>query len=65
VNPSSIHIVVNGHDITASAVRTPRFVHYVPSEPYPDGRVRVSVRVADDAGNVTSRTWSFVIRSRQ
>jgi len=65
VNPSSIHIVVNGHDITASAVRTPRFVHYVPLEPYPDGRVRVSVRVADDAGNVTSRTWSFVIRSRQ
>lgn len=64
VDPSSVRLIVNGHDITASTVRTPDFIHYVPSEPYPDGKVKVTVRAADEAGNVTSRTWSFVIRSR-
>ena len=63
VNPSSIRILVDGHDITASSVRTPRFVHYVPLVPYPDGVVRVTVRVADLAGNVTSKSWSFTIRT--
>jgi len=64
VNPSSVHIIVDGHDITASAVRTPRFVHYVPVVPYPDGVVHVTVRVADLAGNVTSKSWSFTIKTR-
>jgi len=64
VNPSSVRIIVDGHDITASAVRTPRFVHYVPVVPYPDGAVHVTVRVADLAGNVTSRSWTFTIRTR-
>jgi hypothetical protein len=63
VNPSSVRIIVDGHDITASSVRTPGFVHYVPAVPYPDGVVRVTVRVADLAGNVTSKSWSFTIRS--
>jgi hypothetical protein len=64
VNPSSVHIIVDGHDITPSAIRTPRFVHYVPSVAYPDGVVHVTVRVADLAGNVTSKSWSFTIHAR-
>jgi hypothetical protein len=63
VNPSSVHIIVDGHDITASAVRTPRFVHYVPVVPYPDGVVHVTVRVADLAGNASSKSWSFTIKT--
>ncbi len=64
VNPSSVRIIVDGHDITASSVRTARFVHYVPVVPYPDGVVHVTVKAADLAGNVTSKSWSFTIRTR-
>jgi hypothetical protein len=64
VNPSSVQIVVNGHDVTSDSVRTPQFVQYVPAFGYPDGPVRVTVRVADGAGNVTTRSWTFVIRTR-
>ncbi|HXM08138.1 MAG TPA: hypothetical protein VN936_11775, partial [Candidatus Acidoferrum sp.] len=64
VNPSSVQIVVNGHDVTSDSVRTPQFVQYVPAFGYPDGPVRVTVRVADGAGNVTTKSWTFVIRTR-
>jgi hypothetical protein len=64
VNPSSVQIVVNGHDVTSDSVRTSQFVQYVPAFGYPDGPVRVTVRVADGAGNVTTKSWTFVIRTR-
>jgi hypothetical protein len=64
VNPSSVQIVVNGHDVTSDSIRTPQFVQYMPAFGYPDGPVRVTVRVADGAGNVTTRSWSFTIRTR-
>lgn len=63
VSPSSAAIWVNGHDVTSDAVRTPQFIQYVPAYPYPDGPVRVLVRVADAAGNVTTKSWTFTIRT--
>jgi hypothetical protein len=63
VSPSSAAIWVNGHDVTSDSVRTPQFIQYVPAYPYPDGVVRITVRVADRAGNATTKSWSFVIRT--
>jgi hypothetical protein len=63
VNPSSTAIWVNGHDVTSDSVRTPQFIQYVPAYPYPDGPVRVTVRVSDGAGNTTTKSWSFTIRT--
>jgi hypothetical protein len=63
VNPSSAAIWVNGHDVTSDAVRTPQFIQYVPAYAYPDGLVRVTVRVADGAGNTTTKSWTFAIRT--
>jgi hypothetical protein len=63
VNPSSASIWVNGHDVTSDSVRTVQFIAYVPSSPYPDGPVHVTVRVADRAGNTTTKSWSFTIRT--
>jgi hypothetical protein len=63
VNPSSAAIWVNGHDVTSDSVRTRQFIQYVPAYPYPDGPVRVTVRVADAAGNTTTKSWTFTIRT--
>ncbi len=62
VNPSSAQIVINGHDVTSSATRSPAFITYVPSIVYPSGLVRVTVRVSDLAGNSTSKSWTFTVR---
>jgi hypothetical protein len=62
VNPSSVVLYVNGRDVTSGAIRTPYFIQYMPGYSYPDGPVRVTVRVADLAGNVTTKSWSFTIR---
>ena len=64
INPSSIVLVVNGHDVTAAATRSDSFITYNPGITYPDGPVQVTVRVSDAAGNATTRTWSFTIRAQ-
>lgn len=63
INPSSATISVNGLDVTPSSTRTGEFITYSPSVALNDGPVSVQVRVADQAGNVQTRTWSFVIRA--
>lgn len=62
VNPSSVLMWVNGRDVTADCVRTESYVQYMPAYSYPDGAVRVSVRVGDRAGNTTTKSWTFTIR---
>ena len=63
IDVSSIVLLVNGHDITASATRTPAFVAYTPGVDLPDGEVKVTVKVADTAGNTATKTWTFVIKT--
>jgi len=62
VNPSSITLEVNGHDVTSECARSPRFVEYIPEVPMRDGPVRVTVRVADLAENTAVKTWTFFIK---
>jgi hypothetical protein len=64
VNPSSAQIQVNGHDVTSAATRTPRFIDYMPEVDYRNGPVHVTVRVADEAGNTVTKSWTFYVRSR-
>jgi Copper amine oxidase N-terminal domain len=64
VNPSSAALWINGRDVTSECVRTAQFIQYLPSYTYPDGRVHVTVRVADQAGNATTKSWDFTIRTR-
>jgi hypothetical protein len=62
VNPSSIDLRVDGRDVTSECVRTAQFIQYFPGYSYPSGQVRVDVRVADEAGNTASKSWTFQIR---
>lgn len=62
VNPSSARLVIDGHDVTSSCVRTGRFIHYTPGIDYPSGPIRVTASVADLAGNVATKSWTFFIR---
>jgi hypothetical protein len=64
VNPASAILWINGRDVTSECVRTAQFIQYLPSYAYPNGTVRVVVRVADLAGNTTTKSWSFTIRGR-
>lgn len=64
VNPSSAVLWVNGRDVTSECVRTAQFIQYLPSYSYPNGPVRVTVRIADRAGNVTTKSWTFSIKTR-
>lgn len=62
INPSSESITVNGHDVTSESTRTPRFIEYFPGISWPNGAVRVVVRVSDLAGNIATKTWTFSIK---
>jgi hypothetical protein len=64
VNPATALLWINGRDVTSECVRTAQFIQYLPQYAYPDGIVHVTVRVADQAGNTTSKSWSFTIRTR-
>jgi hypothetical protein len=63
VNVSSVRLEVNGLDVTPSATRTDSFVTYSPSVPLGNGSVSVRVSVADNAGNVATRSWTFTVRA--
>jgi hypothetical protein len=62
VNPSSVNLRVDGRDVTSECVRNERFIQYFPGYSYPSGPVRVEVSVSDEAGNVTTKAWTFTIR---
>jgi Copper amine oxidase N-terminal domain len=64
VNAASALLWVNGRDVTSECVRTAQFIQYMPTYTYPNGIVRVMVRVSDQAGNTFVKSWSFTIRAR-
>jgi hypothetical protein len=60
VNPSSIRLVVDGLDVSDDCLRTPNFVQFLPGTTY-HGTVRVTVSIADEAGNTAKRSWTFTV----
>lgn len=63
VSPANTAVWINGRDVTGDCMRTVQFVHCVPSFGYPNGPVHVTVRVADRAGNATTRSWTFTVKA--
>ena len=63
VNPASALLWIDGRDVTSECVRTAHFIQYLPQYAYPEGPVHVTLRVADYAGNTTTKSWTFFIRT--
>ena len=63
VSATSALLWINGRDVTSECLRTAAFIQYLPSYSYPDGPVHVTVRIADEAGNTTMKSWNFTIRT--
>jgi hypothetical protein len=64
IDAGSIVLTVNGRDVTATSVRSTNFIMYSPAADLAGGAVHVTVRVADPAGNSSTRSWSFSIKTR-
>ncbi len=64
INATTATVTINGRDVTPDATRTSGFITYSPDADYPDGPVTVVVRVADAAGNASSKSWTFGIKTR-
>jgi hypothetical protein len=64
IDPSSVTLSVNGHDVTSSSTRSNGFITYSPGVDIPDGPVTVVVRVSDTAGNTATKSWTFAIKTR-
>jgi hypothetical protein len=63
IDVSKVRIEVNGLDVTAASTRTDQFVTYSPGAALPDGPVTVKITIADNAGNVQTRSWTFNVRT--
>ena len=63
VDASSVKITVGGMDVTSQSTVTPSLVAYKPSKDIELREVAVAVSARDGAGNSTSATWEFAIKS--
>ncbi len=65
VATGGVTVTVNGRDVTPAARAGDSQVVYQPSEDLPAGANTVRVALADRAGNVAERTWSFDVVTLQ
>jgi hypothetical protein len=61
MRPDSLHLWVDGVDVSAASVRTSDFISYLPQDDLGNGLVSVKIRGTDTAGNPLEFKWSFII----
>jgi len=62
IDYDSIHMRVNGVDVTPDLEVGDNTVTYRPREPLDPGRTNIRLVVRDSEGNTTTRDWSFEVR---
>jgi RHS repeat-associated protein len=63
INESSINITLDNNTVPASFNPATRIISYVPTTGLSDGLHTINVTVADTAGNQSSYTWSYTIKT--
>lgn len=61
VDTSGITLLLDGEDITSSATAGGSSVTFTPAEALEDGEYTVELTVPDNAGNVATLSWSFMV----
>ena len=61
VDRRSVHLLVNGADVTSKTTVTEAFFSYRPDQPLPAGKSTAVIVAKDHAGNETRRVWTFSI----
>lgn len=64
INTVNTKISVDGEDVTSSAQSESGRISYRPPIPLPDGAHRVKLDIFDGAGNPSTATWTFTLRTR-
>jgi hypothetical protein len=60
----STKLSVDGEDVTASAQSSSGKIVYRPPLPLPDGVHKVKLDIFDEAGNPSTATWTFTLRTQ-
>ncbi|MBI1960533.1 MAG: hypothetical protein HYS36_15060, partial [Candidatus Rokubacteria bacterium] len=63
IDAASGRLALNGADVTAASAFGPAGVSFTPAARLPQGSMSVELSIADAAGNVSTATWSFVVRT--
>lgn len=64
VEPKSVHLLLDGHDVTREATITKTFIAYRPADRLPQGIQQVELHITDRAGNESVARWSFTEAAR-
>ncbi len=64
VDRKSVHLFVNGRDVTNEANVTRDFISYKPDAPLGAGPQQIELKVMDMAGNLADARWTFNERPR-
>lgn len=64
VNPQGTKLYVDDVEVSSTSQVTPMKITYVPAVPLADGVHKVKLSIDDKAGNPTSASWSFTIRTK-
>lgn len=62
IDIASLHLRVNGRDVTGSAQVTADHIMYTPMLALSEGEQTVELQVSDRAGNKTMQTWHFTAK---
>jgi len=61
VDPASVHLIVNGADVTSQAIVDTGMIAYRPTAPVA-GMVSAQIKLADKCGNAVDYSWRFTMR---
>ncbi|MCL5772855.1 MAG: hypothetical protein M1536_00550 [Firmicutes bacterium] len=62
IDTEGVRLWVNGKEVTYKCQRTVSMIFYLPEEPLPPGKVKIKLRLKDQAGNITEKEWNFTIK---
>jgi Carboxypeptidase regulatory-like domain/Bacterial Ig-like domain/Peptidase M15 len=59
VDASTVKLLVDGADVTASSQITPTSITYTPTQPLVEGKHTIKLLLKDKLGNLSEATWQF------